>query len=519
MAMDTDMVRAWNTIPRRPEAARCLCWPVLGALAVGALALPGVAAAQSVRVTPTLTTELTWTDNVDAEPNGRDDWILEVTPGILVSRTAGRMTGSLSVRLRNLMYFNESDENTSFVSLNGTGTFEAIEDLLFIDATAAITRNNLSAFSGRGPGDSLSVDEDDETRTWSITPRLESDLEFGEAGRGSVRYSSRGVSSNSDGLGDQQVDTWDLSLSDPGGFRFFGWGIDYSRTDLDGGDSSTAPQTEETLRGTLFANISSQFRLRGIVGRESNDYEDGVENSSDIVGGGFDWYPTDRTVILATAEDRFFGTGYDVSFNHRMSRSVWFFNASRDTSSFARDLGDALVFDQGCFDLVSDPAYRPGITDPLERQRLLLDCLGVIALRTNSAYIERSIGGGFSLLGVRNTLSFSVTRSDSSTLSESTALLPDDDFATTDEVRTTSATVSWSHQLTGTSSLVASITRSQSEATDDADLDTRRLTGTIGVTRTLGPNTQGALRYRYQDSDGSDDYTENSITATLGMRF
>jgi uncharacterized protein (PEP-CTERM system associated) len=517
--MDTDMVRGRNRIPRRPESARSVRWSVLGALGAAILALPGGVAAQAVRVTPTLDTELTWTDNVDAEPNGRDDFILEVTPGISVSRTAGRMTGSLSARLRNLMYFNESDENTSFVSLNGTGTFEAIEDLLFIDASAGITRNNLSAFSGRGPGDPLSVDSNDETRTWSITPRLESDLEFGEAGRGSVRYSSRGVSSNSSGLGDQQVDTWDLSLSDPGGFRFFGWGIDYSRTDLDGGDSSTAPQTEETLRGTLFANISSQFRLRGIVGRESNDYEDGVENSSDIVGGGFDWYPTDRTAILATAEDRFFGTGYDVSFNHRMSRSVWFFNASRDTSSFARDLGEVLVFDQGCFELVSDPAYRPDITDPLERQRLLLDCLGVIALRTNSAYIDRSIGGGFSLLGVRNTLSFSVTRSDSSNLSESTVLLPDDDFRTTDKVRTTSATVSWNHQLTGTSSLEASITRSRSEAADDPDLDTRRLTGTIGVTRTLGPNTQGALRYRYQDSNGSDNYTENSITASLGMRF
>jgi uncharacterized protein (PEP-CTERM system associated) len=517
--MDTDMVRSRNRIPRRPEAARRLGRTALGALAVIVVALPGLAAAQSVRVTPRLDTELTWTDNVDAEPNGSDDFILEVTPGISVSRTAGRMTGRLNARLRNLMYANDSDANTSFVSLNGSGTFEAIEDLLFIDASAAITRNNLSAFSGRGPGDPLSVDSNDETRSWSITPRLESDMEFGEAGRGSVRYSSRGVNSNSDGLGDQQVGTWDLSLADPGGFRFFGWGIDYSRTDLDGGDSSTAPQTEETLRGTLFANISSQFRLRGIVGRESNDYEDGVENSSDIVGGGFDWYPTDRTAIVATAEDRFFGTGYDVSFNHRMSRSVWFFNASRDTSSFARDLGEALVFDQGCFELVSDPAYRPDITDPLERQRLLLDCIGVIALRTNSAYIDRSIGGGFSLLGVRNTLSFSVTRSDSSSLSESNVLLPDDDFRTTDKVRTTSATVSWNHQLTGTSSLVASITRSRSEAADDPDLDTRRLTGTIGVTRTLSPNTQGALRYRYQDSNGSDNYTENSITASLGMRF
>ena len=207
MDTDTDMVRGRNTIPRRPEFSRCVRWSVLGVLAVGVAALPGVAAAQSVRVTPTLNTELTWTDNVDAEPNGRDDFILEVTPGVSVSRTGGRMTGRLNARLRNLMYANDSDANTSFVSLNGSGTFEAIEDLLFIDASAGITRNNLSAFSGRGPGDPFGVDRENETRTWSITPRLESDLRFGEAGRGSVRYSSRGINSNSGGLGNQRADT------------------------------------------------------------------------------------------------------------------------------------------------------------------------------------------------------------------------------------------------------------------------------------------------------------------------
>lgn len=513
------MVRGRNPIPRRPESGRRVGRSVLGALVAAIVALPGLAAAQSLRVTPTFDTELTWTDNVDAEPNGRDDFILELTPGISVTRSGGRMTGSLSARLRNLLYANDSDANTSFVSLNGSGTYEAIEDLLFIDASAGISRSNLSAFSGRGPGDTFSVNSNNETRTWSITPRLESDLRFGEAGRGSIRYSSRGFSSSSGGLGNQRADTWDLSLSDPGGFRFLGWGIDYSRTDLDGGGRANSVQTEQTLRGTLFANISSQFRLRGIVGRESNDYEDGVETSSDIVGGGIDWYPTDRTAISATVEDRFFGRGYDLSFNHRMSRSVWFLSASRDTSSLARDLGPAIVFDQGCFELVSDPAYRPEITDPVLRELLLLDCLSLTLLRTNAAYVDRSVSGGFSLLGVRNTLSFSVTRSDRSNLSELSGLLPDDDFLTSDRVRTTSATVSWSHSLTGTSSLVASLTRSRSEALDDATLDTRRLTGTIGLSRTLGPRTQGGLRYRYQKAEGTNAYTENAVTATVGMRF
>ncbi len=512
------MVRGRNTIPRRPEAVRCAGLTLLGVLLGAGVVLPGVAAAQSVRVTPTLNAELTWTDNVDAEPDGRQDWILELTPGISVSRTAGRMRGRLGARLRNLMYADNTDENTSFLSLNGSGTLEAIEDLLFIDASASISRSDLSAFSGRGPDDPFGVDKDNETRTWSITPRLESDLRFGEAGRGSIRYSSSGINSNSGGLGDQRADTWDLSVSDPGGFRFLGWGIDYSRTNMDGGGDASV-QTEQTLRGTLYANISSQFRVRGIVGRESNDYKDGVETRSDIVGGGIDWYPTERTAISATAEDRFFGRGYDVSFNHRMARSVWFMGASRDTSSVARDLGSALVFDQGCFELVSGPDYRPDITDPVERERLLLDCLSIRPLQTNSAYVDRSVRGGFSLLGVRNTLSFSATRSDRSNLSEQSGLLPDDDFRDTDKIRTTSATVSWSHRLTGTSLLIASLTRSRSESLDEADLDTRRLTGSVSLSRVLGPRTQASLRYRHQKAEGSNAYTENAVTAVLAIRF
>ncbi len=94
-----------------------------------------------------------------------------------------------------------------------------MEDLLFLDFSGGITRNDYSAFSQRAPGDPFGFDEDNEARYWSITPRLESDLRFGEAARGSVSYSSSGVRSNSGGLGDHSADTWGLSLADPGGSR------------------------------------------------------------------------------------------------------------------------------------------------------------------------------------------------------------------------------------------------------------------------------------------------------------
>lgn len=498
---------------RRPEPG----WA--GALALALLLGAGSVAAQSTRVTPTLDMALTWTDNAGADREGSNDWILEVAPGLSVSRTAGRLTGNLNGRLRNLVYANGSEENTTYLSFDGMGSFEAVEDLLFLDFRAGISRSNLASFGGRHPGDPLAVDDDDEIRYWSIAPRLESDLRFGESARGSVKYSSRGVSSSSSALGNQGADTWDVAVADPGGLRFLGWGVAYSRTDIDPGGAVRGTRSEEAVRGTLYGNVSPQFRLRAIAGHESNDYANGRKDSGRIAGGGFDWYPTDRTAVSATVEDRIFGRGYDFSFNHRMRRAVFFVGAGRDMASFAETLGYAVLVDRSCVDLVADPNYRPEITDPVERQRLLLDCLSFGQLRSNAAYVERSVHGGLSLLGVRNTLSFSASRSDRSRIGGVTGLLPDDDLLDTERVRVTTATLAWSHTLTGTSALHASLSRSHSESADDADLDLRRLIATVGIERTLGPDTRAGVRYRYQKAEGSDDYTENAITATLGMRF
>lgn len=499
--------------------------PVIGVL-VGALLGCGSVFAQSVTVTPSLDTSLTWTDNAGASGGasggGEADWVFEVSPGISVSRTSGRLNGGLSARLRNLVYADDTDRNSSYLSLQGRGSFEAVEDLLFIDFDAGISRNNLSAFSGGASGDRLSSQRSSETRTWSIAPRLESDLRFGEAAVGAVEYSSRGISSGSDGLGNQNVETLGVRLSDPGSRRFLGWGLAYTRTDSDGGTAESSSRSAETLRGTLFANLSPQFRLRAIGGHESNDYASGRRTSGDIVGAGFDWYPTDRTSITATVEDRLFGRGYNLGLNHRMRRSVWYLSASRDLSSTAQELGPGLTeaSGQACLDFVSNPANFPEITDPLDRFQLLLNCIARLTLRSNAAYVNQSLSAGFSLLGVRNTLSFSVSRADRSLVSNISSLLPGtDDFQNTDNVLTTSATVAWSHRLTGTSALDASLTRTNSEGRDSSGLETKRLLASLGLSRQLGPQTQAGLRYRYQKAEGSTDYTENAVTATLGMRF
>lgn len=120
---------------------------LIGAL-LAAAGAPSAAIAQTVRIQPTLDTRLTWTDNVDTEEDGQQDWIAEVSPGVSISRESGRFSGGLNLRLRNTVHAEKTEDNATFLAVNGRGTIEAIEDAFFVDLGASVSRDNRSAFRG-----------------------------------------------------------------------------------------------------------------------------------------------------------------------------------------------------------------------------------------------------------------------------------------------------------------------------------------------------------------------------------
>ena len=487
------------------------------------LAASGVAQAQTVRIQPTLDTRLTWTDNVDTDEDGQQDWIGEISPGVSISRESGRFSGGLNMSLRNTFHAEQTEDNTTYLALQGRGTIEAIEDAFFVDLGASISRDNRSAFTGRFAGDTLDNDEDNETRLFSIGPRF--GFRFGESGEGNIGYEERWLTGGSDTLGDQRSGSLRASIADPVSFRLFGWGLDYSRTDTSYDEGDSRDVTEEIGRGTLFINVDPQFRLRAIGGYESNDYALIDGESGAIWGAGFDWYPTDRTAISATGEERIFGTGYNVSVQHRMARSVWSLSATRDISSQLDELEEAYFLTdryQDIFGALKGSPLGDRFTDDelrlLARDIYFLDDPG--SIRTNRYYVSRGVTAGVSLIGVRNTLTFSVGQTERTALNtfEGTADIADD-FDGRERIKTRTASVSLSHQLSGLSALNASLMRSKGEG-DGADNDeTDRTMFTLGVTRSLSPNTSGSLTYRHIKSEGDDSYTENAVTAVLGMRF
>ena len=487
------------------------------------LTAAGAVQAQTVRIQPTLDTRLTWTDNVDTEEDGQQDWIAEISPGLSISRESGRFSGGLNMRLRNIAHVEQTEDNTTYLALQGRGTVEAIEDAFFVDLGASISRDNRSAFTGRFAGDELDTDKNNETRLFSVGPRF--GFRFGESGQGNIGYQQRWLTGGSNTLGDRETGTWRVGVSDPVALRLFGWGLDYTRTDTQYDEGANRDVMEEVGRGTLFINIDPQFRLRAIGGYESNDYSSVSGESGAIWGAGFDWYPTERTAISATGEDRIFGTGYNLSLQHRLARSVWRFSAARDISSQLQELEEAYFLTdkyQDIFSTLKESSLGDLFTED-ELRALARDIYFVNdpgSIRTKRYYVSRAISAGVSLVGVRNTVTFSVSQTDRSDLNtfEGTEEIGDD-FDGRDRVKTRSASLSLSHRLSGLASLNARVLRSNSEGDGVGDDETTRTAYSLGVTRSLSPDTSGSLTYRHIKSDGDDSYTENAVTAVLGMRF
>lgn len=507
---------------RRPEGARGVRVRSVAAVLAGSLATMTSSQAQTDYVRPYVDTVMTYSDNIGADSsNEKADFSLEVAPGIAIRRDSGRLKGNLNGRLRNIAYLSESDRNDSFLSLDAHGQFEAIERLLFIDMDAAVSRNNRSVLFGREQGDPRDTSEANETQMFGIGPRLQ--FRLGTETKGSVAYMHRWLSGQG-ALRDRQEGVLSAQMADPTYFGRLGWGVDYYRVDSTAGRAGgTGASTRETARATLYAKLSSQLRLRGIVGRERNDYELGSEDRGTIAGGGFDWNPTPRTTISATSEKRIFGRGHDVRFSHRRPRSVWNLSYVKDISSTLDLVGVDMFQDQrflGVYDHPSLAGVDPELREAFARQVYLANG-GPAVQYSNNYYLTRDLAAGVTLLGARNVLSFTVKQSERERLGAAAIVTTrGDDLSRFDDVKTRSASVALSHRLSPVATANATVTRSHSKGKGVVeDVDTRRTSLNLGVTKVLGPNTRGALNFTHQRADGGSDFTENAVIATISISF
>jgi uncharacterized protein (PEP-CTERM system associated) len=506
------------TVRVRPECFGPMCWraalPVVIPCVAGGVWASSALAEPAFRIDPSISTRLTYTDNAHQSSNANSDFIFEVAPTIRVSRLAGRLTGALDASLRNVVYMDEGDRNTSFIAFQGKGQYEAIENMVFVEASGSVSRNDRSLFSGRSSTDDLNTDAANETRTFTVSPRMV--FHFGNTANGQIRLDNRWTSGGSASLGDRYTRTLTGNASDGAAFGPLGWFADYSRVDTEYSDTDQNVFRQNVRLGASY-NATSQLVLRVSVGREQNDYTSGGTEGKTTHGFGFDWTPTPRTQFSAFTEERIFGRGYDISFNHRRALSNWRLSYSKDFSSsdelISGDLQDAYF--EAYFGSLQGLGLTQAQQDAIKQQ--LLAQAGLLI--TNAQYVLKNLQADVSFVGKRNVLSLALYRRARTRLANDLTASAIDDFANFSEVRDSGGSVSLRHDLTPRSALNTSLSLAKVVGEGTTNQDIRRKTLSVGLTRRLGAKATGSLDYRHLQAKGTTDYTENRLTATLGLRF
>ena len=524
MVMDTgtDMDMDTGMAMRRSV----LTLSALGALALG---VAGPAAAGEWQITPSIAVIETVTNNVNlTERNRRSDWITDITPGLSIVGKGERLTLNLDYQLHGLFYNKNASLNNYQNSLNATSTLEAVENWLFIDASALITQQNLSAFGG---STNTSVDTNNsrnttETRTFRISPYFKGAL--GNSAEYLLRYSLSKTRSDEKNAYDDKTSQWTGRIASIQGLSQFAWAVDAnSQKDQFGQGRDTK---SDIVRGTLSYYIDPQLRASLIAGRESNNYTSNKKKSHTIKGVSLEWSPTERSSVALSHEDRFFGKSEAVTLSHRTAGSAWKYQQTRDTSSSTNQNSGVV----GTYFSLLDSMFASSIPDPVERAAFIKAMLASNGISPNA-----TLQGGFlttgvtlrknkelslALVGARNTITFAATRTDSSDISRGTGSgwFLGTDFADLNKVRQTGASVNWSHKLTELSTLAASASRLKSKglgAGGGSTIRSDETMYTVNFLTQLGPKTNLGLGARRVKVNGVTDYTEHAVTGTISHRF
>jgi len=490
-------------------------------LALG-VALPLAAGAQgagrSSGFSPTLDSSLTYADTrrFDTNPSA-SELITEVRPGLQFSSRSGRLQGVASYSL-GLVHRSRNDPSFQAQhQLSAALTGALIENFAFVDVSASIGKQSISAFGQQSFAEqNASNSNQQEVGTLTISPSLRGSL----AGLAvyDLRLTASGTKTRKSILGESTSTGGSLSLSSANRGALVGWGLNASSitTDFRGAGKSTNDRAVASLE--LNPDVDLGLSLR--AGREATDIGVNEKQSFDTWGGSARWSPSPRTLANFSADRRFFGRSHSISLSHRLPLSSLRFSSVRDVTLSANpnSLGRPLTL----YDLffAQFASLEP---DLVLRQQLVLNFIASLGLDPSA-----SVGGGFINRGPavqeRNDIAWTysakrLTLSAQAYVSRTRQLEAAAAAAGDAETEQRGYTGSVSYRLTPTASasLIGSRLMTKPTATQSGtDLKSVSLT----LSDRIGPYATAAVNARYTVFNSAfTPYRETAIGASLGLRF
>ena len=499
-----------------------------------AMGFASAAHALDWRFEPSVGASVTYSDNANqSATNPEDALILSVTPGFsLRSKGSRRVQATLQYGLSGVTRFGGDDDSTDLNhNLNAAGKAELVEDFLFIEGNARISQELISLL-----GSSSDAGINDSNRatvgTYSISPYIQK--RFGTFANAQARYTTSGAIFQDQAAADSSANTLTAALTSGTRFNDLSWGLNYSIRKAENRDASTtAANTDTTFErasATVGYALTRKFRVFGTVGQDWNDYLSTTGTDGSFYSVGFGWAPNRRTSVEASVGERYFGRTYSLSGSHRTRMSRWTVRYSEDVSDITQQfLEQSSRLFWVCNGVLVEAQDNPGgCVGPITAGELAIayqslgvslnDLIAAGLLNIGSAngiYIIKSLTAGVTWDVGR--LGFGLSAQDTRRLYQ---LFGDAE----DHVQGLTGSVSYrlSPQTTANSTLSLTRTHVDGQLNVGTERDDDLVSLSLGLNHRFADKLNGALTFRHTERDSNEataDFKENSITASVNMRF
>lgn len=465
--------------------------------------------------------QATATSNSGFNRQGQDeaDVIAEVTPSVVVRGEGRRLRLAGNLALTSFTYLQGTQSSEFAPTGSLLANLEAIERFFFVDADVRLSRAFTNPFGPRPEGAS-SVNTQSTTTArlspyidWQISPRLHA---FARSENTWTRTTGSEVALRNAYAMRQSAEVAYLP-------RPIGLSLSYQRSDSNFSGGGSARVTTEIAHAIASVSFDEQFEIALRAGYETNNLP-GFGAERTFYGAGLTWRPNPRVNLSAFAEDRYFGTGWQLAFSHRMPRLAWSVQSTRDVATYP-ELLMTLPAQISVASLL-DQALTTRYPDPIERARAVQDLIAATGLPqfviapvsffTQQVNLITSHSANIVLLGARNSLGLSgfYLRTEAIIGGDGSPLLP---TGLEDNVQV-GASVALNHQLTPISALSLTTTWTRTRGLGlFVAAETEQRGVRLQLNRMLGPKSNGFVAVRIQDIGSNVTGDAQEVAAVVGV--
>ena len=513
---------------KRPDIR--ISFSLVRIIAAGLLLVSQQVIAAEWLVTPNLNLRETYTDNVSLAPTGNEsrDWVTEVNPGIAISGTSSRLKAKVVYAMQNLFYKYNTSSNTTNNQLYANANAKLLDEILFLDANASISQQNISLFGAQPPDNTNITRNRANVSNYSISPYLRNS--FYEIASYELRFTHSKFYSDTYWLNNSVEDSVLLDINNGAAFSSLGWGLHLNKqiTDYDNGQRNGT----QIYSGDLRFPITPAFRLTAARGYENYDYVSltGLPPEGHFWSAGFAWNPSALTNVEANTGQRFYGKSHFLSANHHSRNTIWTVGYNEDITTTQSQFIIPGTINTSSY---LNQLWTPSIPDPLLRQQFIDNFILNNNLPTslassnnyftNSYFLQKQWQVSVAINSSKSTLllsGYDTLRIDQ-TAQTIDNILGSNSLTIDQSTKQLGGTAFWNWRYTPRTNFNVSATYSNNLSIP-AGLTTDTLTMNLGTTRQFKPKLSGALDLRrtYQHPNQlGQGYLEHAITASLLMQF